>query len=135
MCAVRVLNFNDGFSSSAAPTTEAGGTTVAYGSFSSPITVSAGVSLPVNSDFSQRIFVRGNGGPVDLSAVSPQIAAHTLDGAELWLIGTDNEKSVTLGDGLGVSQDGLFELKQYFSAKFVWINASSLWLCQWRSNL
>lgn len=51
-------------------------------------------------------FIQGNAGPVNISS-NPQIAAGTLVGQKLKLIGRDDTKTVQFNDGTGLSLKGI----------------------------
>lgn len=51
-------------------------------------------------------YVKGNGGPIDLTGVNPQIKAGTSVGQRIEVTGTDNTNTLTIANGTGVIANG-----------------------------
>lgn len=72
------------------------------------VTAAGGV-LPNITTQRQMLFISGDGGPVTITAV-PAIAASTVFGAELILIGADPTKTVTINSDPGTLLNGTITL-------------------------
>jgi hypothetical protein len=83
-----------------------GGALVVTGSRASPqnITAAGGIAF-TGSDARQMCFVQGNGADIDVT-VNPQIAVGVTVGQELILVGRNNDQSLKLEDGTGLSLKG-----------------------------
>lgn len=93
------------------------------GSRASPqaIVAGTGVAYVATGGMDQTWFVQGSGGPVTISA-NPAIAAGTVVGQRLKLIGRSDTNTVTIGGGvaLGVSQNGDMVLGDDCSIIYEW---------------
>lgn len=79
---------------------------------------SSGIT-PTSGYFEQMIFVQGSGGAVDITA-NPQIAAGTLKGQVLELIGCDDTKYIKLEHGTGLDMNGSINLALNCAIRFRW---------------
>lgn len=102
---MRVLDFADGFSSSAAPSTIGGVIPAVTGTRAAPISIVAVTGVVPAGYAEEWIFVQGSGGAVTVSA-NPQITAGTIVGQKIRLIGRDDTNTVTLADGTGMLLNG-----------------------------
>lgn len=102
----QVANHNhDGNTSSALATVTSLGPDI-VGTEASPTGITAAGGIPFTSNKYQNLrIIKGSGGPVDITAV-PQIAAATLIGQRLTLVGWDNVDTVKLEDGNGLFLNG-----------------------------
>lgn len=76
------------------------------GSQASPVAVTAGVGVVFSgSNYGNIHYLAGSAGPVIISA-NPQIAAGSLVGQSLTLIGTHATNTITMADGTGISLNG-----------------------------
>lgn len=81
-----------------------GGALVVTGTRAAPEAVSTDIPF-TGDDPRQMWFIEGSGGHVDLSS-NPQIATGTVVGQELILVGRNNDQTVKLEDGNGLSLRG-----------------------------
>lgn len=104
---MRVIDFADGFTSSAPPAVGFIGKVT--GSRAAPLEITSGAGISVSDFGIEKQYVVGSGGPVDIAA-SPQIAPGTYDGQILILVGRDDARPVVIENGNGVSLDGACSL-------------------------
>lgn len=83
--------------------TAAGATIV--GSRASPTAITAGGGISYSAATTTDNYIQGSGGPVTVTA-NPQVAAGTVDGQRLVLIGRSATNTVTIADGTGLSLNG-----------------------------
>lgn len=91
------------------------------GSMASPVLVSAGTAIDPTYEDSKDyylIYVAGNGGAVEMSAV-PQIVAPPREGIVVQLVGTSNTNTVRLVNGANEKMNGGRALKQYTTLSFI----------------
>jgi hypothetical protein len=118
-------------SASAAAASAASVAPTVFGSTGTPRAVVAGTGLTSGashmSTTAQRqvIFVEGSGGAVDVSA-NPQIEAHTVVGAELRIIGTDDTNSVQFDNSDGLRLNGPAVLLDGYILGLMWDGAAYL---------
>jgi hypothetical protein len=105
----RVLDIDDGFVSSTAPTIQ-GITPIVSGSTGSPSLIDPANGILIQDTASEIIFIAGDGGPADITA-NPQIQAASNVGARLMLIGTSDTDTVTIEDGDGLALNGSMLIK------------------------
>ena len=82
------------------------------------ITAAGGISFS-GSAYKNVAFIQGNAGAVDITA-NPQIAAGSLVGQELMLIGRSDTDTVKLDDGTGLSLNGSAVLGADSVIQLVW---------------
>jgi len=82
------------------------------------ITALGGITPPVGQ-YRNVMFVQGDSAPVDVSA-NPRIAAGTVIGQELILIGRSDANTVTLQNGQGLSMNGDIVLDEDNVIRFIW---------------
>lgn len=90
-----------------------------YGTYTSPLLITAGVGIVTSSANRQLRYIQGNGGPAIITA-NPQIAAGITNGQELVLFGTSDVNTVTLEDGNGISLNGECILKDKSQIYMIW---------------
>lgn len=89
------------------------------GSIASPSSITAGGGItPVAGKRKQIIFVKGTGG-VDITA-NPQIAAGTIVGQRLLLIGTSDTDTLKLDHGTGLDLNGSITLGLRWQLSLLW---------------
>jgi hypothetical protein len=106
------------------------------GSWASPTLIAAGAQIPATAGAKRELmYVQGNGAAITTG--TPFIAAGTVDGAELTLIGTDNTKTVTTadGNGTGTKQNGGVTLPAYGSITYRFNLANSVWIETGRNGI
>jgi hypothetical protein len=83
-----------------------GGALVVTGTRSVPVNISAGTAIAVSATAARQMqFIQGNGASVVMSA-NPQIGVGTDVGQELILVTRNNDQTVGLRDGTGLSLKG-----------------------------
>lgn len=119
----RSYEFITGVETSALPTAAS----PVNGTAASPNLITAGGGItPNGTGYWEVIYVKGSGGPVDITA-NPQIADGSLDGQLIVLIGVDDTDTVTVENGTGISMDGDAVLKAGSSIMFAWDDAGDVW--------
>lgn len=88
----------------AASNGSAAGATI-VGSRASPTAIVAAAGISYSAATATDNYIQGSGGAVTVSA-NPQIAAGTVDGQRLVLIGRSATNTVTIADGTGLSLNG-----------------------------
>lgn len=97
-----------------------GGALVVTGSRGTPQNITAGGGIGfTGTDARQLWFIQGSGGHVDVTA-NPQIAAGSTVGQELYLIGRNNDQTVKLEDGTGLSLNGEWYAEEDSSLLLLW---------------
>lgn len=87
------------------------------GSRASPVNITAAGGIAPAGKWEEIIFVQGNAGAIDITA-NPQIAAGTVVGQTLLLIGRGN--TLKLDDGTGLSQNGSITLDADDMIAYFW---------------
>lgn len=98
------------------------------GNYGSGVSITAGGGITPStspSPYEETIFVKGSTTPVDIT-VDPQIAAGTIVGQRIRVIGTDATNTVKLENGTGLILFGTCTLGLYSNIVFEWIGAA--WL-------
>ncbi len=103
---------------SAASAASATGMTM-YGTYAAPLSITAAGGLANNITGEQASFIKGSPGAVTVSA-NPQIAAGTVIGQKLGLIGVDDTNTVTLANGTGLRMNGNITLGDGDLIWFFW---------------
>lgn len=85
----------------------------------SPAAVVAGTAIIPSAVFNQTRFIQGSGGAVTVSA-NPQIAAGTIIGQRLTLVGRSDTNTVTYNNGNGLVTNGIRVLKASSTIEFLW---------------
>lgn len=86
------------------------------------VTAAGGISL-TSISYTNFVWVIGSPGAVTVTA-TPSITACTLDGQQLFVIGTDNTKTVTLQDAGTLTSSGLRLNGQWVGAKYSQLHMS-----------
>lgn len=111
--------------SAAAAAASSGAAPRVTGTLAVPIAITAaGGITPTNTlagltVWDEIIFVKGNGGPVTITA-NPKIAAGVAVGQKLSIYGTDDTNTLTIANGTGDSENGDVILGQDDYIEYVW---------------
>lgn len=99
------------------------------GTFTNPIVISSSGVIPQVGPNFQDIYIAGQGGPIDLTAVSPQIQmpAGLVDGQRVVLIGTSSVNTVKFGNGFGLSRNGTYTMGAGSISEYRFDATSALW--------
>ena len=90
------------------------------GTRAAPVAVVAGTGVAFSgSDYTNISFIEGSGGAADITA-DPQIAAGSVVGQKLTLIGRSNVNTVTLEHGTGLSLNGTAVLQEDSALVLLW---------------
>jgi hypothetical protein len=95
------------------------GAFVVLGSMSLPAQIDPTVGVPVTADQRQMKFISSQGG-VETITANPQIAAGTIVGQELELVGTSDTNYSILNDGNGLALNGAIQLKRHSVIALAW---------------
>lgn len=120
---MRILNFNDTFSSAVEPT--ASPLVKVTGSYASPSLITVGGFTPAGRAI-EKAYIKGSGGPIDVTA-NPQVAAGTNDGDELEFECVDNTNSVKWDNGTGLALNGDYTMVKDSVLKLRWNAGASKW--------
>lgn len=94
--------------------------------YASPYAAMAATPIPITAGLGdQTKYVAGSGG-VTMSAV-PQIAAGTINGQRLTVVGTDDTDFVQFHDGDGLDLNGAMILYDRCRIEFEWDDDEELW--------
>lgn len=105
----------------------AGAAYVVYGTYGAAQAITAGGGISASADQRQQRYVVGSGGAVDVSA-NPQIAAGSIDGQEMRVIGTDDTNTVLLEHGTGLILNGSCTLRAGATIDLSWSTGASAWI-------
>lgn len=97
---------------------------------SSQITLTVAAAIAFVGTTARRIIkVQSTAGTgiIDMSALTPQIQAGTVDGQELLLIGLSDADAITLKSGNGIKINGEVTLTANAALKLFWNASTSLW--------
>jgi hypothetical protein len=104
------------------------------GTFASPNLITAAVGVPFSSSAAVAVvYVAGNAGAVTVTAAT-QIAAGSVNGQHLTVMGTSATNTVKLSDGNGLFLNGPWTGGASSALSLVWDSGSSLWREISRSN-
>lgn len=117
----RSLDFSDGFTSTSAPS--ASSLSTVTGTYAAPVSVTAGAGISPGGYPSEIIFIQGSGGAVDIT-VNPQIAAGSVVGYQVRLIGCSDTNTVKLDHGTGLTLNGSHTLGLDESIDLTWNGTS-----------
>lgn len=104
------------------------------GSHAAPSAIVAGTGIPAPATERTKHYIQGSGGAVDVSA-NPQIAAGSLEGWELTLVGCSDTNTVLLENGDGLIMNGPYTLVDGSIIRFTWDAGQSLWQEVCRNDL
>jgi hypothetical protein len=99
-----------------------GGAINVNGSRASPVNIVAGTGIDsgtLGTDQRKLLFINGNGGAVIVTA-NPQIAAGSVVGQELIVIGRSDSNTVTFADGTGLSLNGSITMYADSVLSLIW---------------
>jgi hypothetical protein len=97
------------------------------GTSSAPVLLSAAGQITPSSKYRETLYVRGNGAAITLG--STPIAAGTVDGQEITLVGTSDTNTVTvLASGTGVFQNGDQVLRNRSARSYLWDATGTVWI-------
>jgi hypothetical protein len=103
------------------------GAPVVSGSFSTPNSLDDTDPVPVDASASnQTVYVSGNVGPADISAI-PQVEAGGVDGQLLRIVGASDTNTVKLEDGDGLALNGYIYLGAGTILQLMWDNDNLVW--------
>lgn len=91
--------------------------------FGSPTSVTALGGITPAGKFDETLFLKGSSGAVDISA-NPQIAAGTILGQRLTLVGCSDTDTLKLEHGTGLIMNGPCTLKAGSIIKLIWIGSN-----------
>lgn len=97
-----------------------GGGSDVTGTYAAPSLISAAVGVAISDTPNEFIFIKGNGGAIDITAI-PQIPAATTEGSMLTIMGTSATDTVRFdtGDGLSINGPYILGLNESITLIFV----------------
>lgn len=109
---------DDGHGNVTVAATSTGGALLVSG-YPTPVTVTPSVGVPIQAAQRQSVYVKSSGGGQTVTA-SPQIAAGTIVGQELFILGTSASNYPILNDGTGLSLNGQCNLNNTQCLSLEW---------------
>lgn len=94
---------------------------VAFGSAASPVSLAGPIAIEAESGVVlQTWYIFGGASSVDLSALTPQIAAGTVVGQRILLVGCDNTNTVKISNGNGLILNGFYVMANGSQIELSW---------------
>ncbi len=104
-----------------------GASRTVQGSWGSPMVLTPSVGITAANARFQVVYIAGSG-PVDLSALNPQVSAGFSDGDEMAIIATSSVNTVRFGDGNGLQINDEWNMGAGSNCNLIWVQGSSKWL-------